>query len=191
MLEILESSDIQFFLYLNSFHSDFWDAVMVFFSKKTVWAPLYLSIAYWLYRKFGLKKMLLLLVFYALLITLADQISLFLKLNTHRFRPYHEVRIADVVYYVKKSGGQYGFVSGHAANSVAFAVFSALVIRHKSFSIFILTWAFLVSYSRIYLAAHYPGDVLGGMILGYVIARLVYKLYLYVDKKMQQREIYT
>jgi len=34
-------------------------------------------------------------------------------------------------------------------------------------------WALLVSYSRIYLGVHYPGDVLGGMVLGITVARLL------------------
>ena len=183
IIEILESLDLQFFLFLNSFHSEFWDEIMVFVSKKFVWIPLYFSVLVVLYRQFGWKKTLILLVFFVGLIALADQISLFLKNTTHRFRPYHDERIADVVHYVKKSAGKYGFVSGHAANSFAFAIFSALIIKNKAFTIGIIFWAAIVSYSRIYLAAHFPGDVLGGIILGSLLAWFLFKFYNFTQKR--------
>ena len=40
-----------------------------------------------------------------------------------------------------------------------------------------LTWATIVSYSRIYLGVHYPGDVIGGAILGIILSLFVYFLY--------------
>ena len=74
-------------------------------------------------------------------------------------------------------GGSYGFVSSHAANSFGLAAVSSGLVRKRWFSWSIFTWAVLVSYSRIYLGVHYPGDVIGGMILGLIIGWIVIFVY--------------
>ncbi|MDA9783072.1 phosphatase PAP2 family protein [Vicingaceae bacterium] len=37
-------------------------------------------------------------------------------------------------------------------------------------------WASLVSYSRVYLGVHYPSDILGGAIIGLIVAFLVHRI---------------
>jgi undecaprenyl-diphosphatase len=68
-------------------------------------------------------------------------------------------------------GGQYGFPSSHATNSFALAVLLgwAWPRRWGTF----IGLALLVSYSRIYLGVHYPGDILGGAALGSLVAGLL------------------
>ncbi|NOX45847.1 MAG: phosphatase PAP2 family protein, partial [Chlorobi bacterium] len=70
-----------------------------------------------------------------------------------------------------KCGGQYGFISSHATNHFAIALFLIVLLENeiKGFTISILLWAGIISYSRIYLGVHYPGDVLGGVIVGSLI----------------------
>ena len=71
-----------------------------------------------------------------------------------------------------------GFVSGHACNSWALAVFVWVTLSpgYRRLRQALLLWAGLISYSRIYNGVHYPGDVLGGALLGaflgYGFARL-------------------
>jgi len=75
----------------------------------------------------------------------------------------------DQVHLVKDyCGGQFGFISSHSSNSFALAVFLIGILgkKFKYFSVLILVWAVLVSYSRIYLGVHYPGDVVVGGIFG-------------------------
>jgi undecaprenyl-diphosphatase len=65
----------------------------------------------------------------------------------------------------------YGFYSAHASNAFSMAVFLA-VILWKDYRFLILltvTWALLMSYTRIYLGVHYPGDIMAGMIAGSII----------------------
>jgi undecaprenyl-diphosphatase len=89
-----------------------------------------------------------------------------------------------MVYTLGRCGGKYGFISSHASNSFAIAVFMALLLWHKlrPMAIIMLVWAALVSYSRVYLGVHYPGDILVGGIVGAMEALLVFALWLIILK---------
>lgn len=95
-----------------------------------------------------------------------------------RLRPCHNPNIASLVHVVDGCGGKYGFVSSHASNSFALALFIGLLLRkhYKYFLPLMVFWAALVSYSRIYVGVHYPADILGGAILGSLIGIFVYWL---------------
>jgi membrane-associated phospholipid phosphatase len=62
----------------------------------------------------------------------------------------------------------YSFPSGHATVSFACATVLALAVPRLRVPLFVL--AVLISYSRVYLGVHYPGDVLAGAVLGVAIA---------------------
>ena len=112
-------------------------------------------------------------VLIAVMITLSDQLaSTVMKNYFQRLRPCHEEAIAARVHLVNNHcGGMYGFVSSHASNSFALLTFFALFLRrqHRRVKYVLLVWAVLVCYSRIYLGQHYPGDILGGAVLGTVL----------------------
>ncbi len=178
MLEFLDKIDTQLFLFLNSLHSSFFDVIMHYLSAKTPWIPLYVIVAFFILKKYKFKRGVIVLLFFGLLIFLTDQSSVRLFKNVfERLRPCHNPDIQHLVHTLNHCGGQFGFVSSHAANSFAFAVLSLLVLKTRSYTISILIWAFLVSYSRVYLGVHYPGDIICGGLLGALIAFLVYKLY--------------
>jgi len=58
------------------------------------------------------------------------------------------------------------FPSGHTATAFAVAILLAYVCRNLGYQIVFFILAFLVGYSRIYLAQHFPGDALAGSFLG-------------------------
>jgi undecaprenyl-diphosphatase len=185
MLEFLDHIDRNLFLFLNGLNSPLWDQVMWWISNRLIWLPLYLIITGWLIYRFK-WKVVIILVMVALLITLSDQGSVHLfKEVFKRLRPCHEPEISGLVHLVKgHCGGKYGFISSHAANTFAIATFTLLIIRNKYYSIFIIFWATLVSYSRIYLGIHYPGDVLVGALYGFLIGVLIYRLFIFAEKKI-------
>lgn len=178
MLDTLIQLDIDLFLWLNSFHSAFCDQVMWAISAKYTWVPLYALVLFFVFRK---QKWwgLLTLLFMILLITAADQISVkVFKFGFERLRPCHNPALEGLVHIVNnKCGGQFGFVSSHAANSFAFAGFTAMFFNRRWYSYSILFWAAVVSYSRIYLGVHYPADIIGGALLGLLIAAVLYVIY--------------
>ncbi|HOI86971.1 MAG TPA: phosphatase PAP2 family protein, partial [Lentimicrobium sp.] len=76
-------------------------------------------------------------------------------------------------------GGKYGFVSSHAANTFGIALFAGLALKtvQRRALAWLLLWAALVSYSRIYLGVHYPADVIAGGLTGACIGWLVYLIF--------------
>jgi undecaprenyl-diphosphatase len=159
-------ADRTIFLFLNSLHSPLFDQVMWVVSMKTVWIPLYGFIIWLLAARYG-KQVWVPLVLVPVLVVLTDQGSTLIKNLVERPRPCHEPDLAGMVHTVRGyCGGMYGFVSGHAANTFGIAAFTIPLLKKRWFTLTVLAWAFMVSYSRIYLGVHYPGDVAGGALLG-------------------------
>ncbi len=168
--------DQQLFLFLNSLHAAWLDPIMIAVSGKLTWIPLYLLIVYLVYRNQQWRGLLWFVVCAGLVVLLADRISvLAFKDIFQRLRPCHEASIADYVYLPSgHKGGLYSFVSSHAANTFGIAVLTALFLQKRWATLLLLIWALWVSYSRIYMGVHYPGDVLCGAILGAGIASAIW-----------------
>lgn len=120
---------------------------------------------------------------------LADQGSVhLLKETVCRLRPCHA--LDDVRMFRTGCGGQYGFVSSHAAN--AFAVVTLLWMRYRKKSrlgvILLIVWAVATCYSRAYLGKHYPSDLVCGAMFGTVVGLIVWWAMNYFEKKMQKSE---
>ena len=181
MIEYLNQLDTQFFLYLNGLHNSFFDFIMFWLSDKDIWFPFYLFIVFVILKHYKKDAFLILLFAVAALVFCDQGASHLIKELVQRLRPSHEPALKGLVHLSEAgTGGLYGFVSSHTANSIGLAVFMGLTLD-KSFKILkyvLFIWAILVSYSRIYNVVHYPGDVLGGAILGSLISYGKYKLYL-------------
>src|SRR5690554_2607172 len=141
--------DTELFLYLNSFHSDYWDTIMLMITLKEPWFPFFGVILFYILKNFRSKAWYIFL-FIGLTILLSDQISVLLKESIQRFRPVHNPDIEHMVHNVLRKGGLYGFVSSHAANVFAVFTFSTRLFKNRGFWLLMFTWAVLVSYSRIY-----------------------------------------
>ncbi len=185
ILSSLNHIDTQLFLFLNGFHNSFFDVVFQFITERYSWIPLYIILSALVFVKFKWRGFIL-APFIALVIISADQISVNLFKEVFlRLRPCHNPEIKDLVHTVNGCGGQYGFVSSHAANTFALAVFVGLIFKkHFSYLLHImLVWAAVVSYSRIYVGVHYPADIICGALLGVFIALVFWKLLQFTNQK--------
>ncbi|TNE31287.1 MAG: phosphatase PAP2 family protein [Bacteroidetes bacterium] len=169
--------DRQLFVTLNNAGFEALDGFMLLVSGTLLWIPLYAYLIFLLFKKFPTKNAIVGLAWVVVLIFLCDQLSVHaFKEVFERLRPCHEPLLAGQVRLVKEScGGQFGFVSSHATNTFGLAVFlgGLLGSKVKWLPVALLLWAALVSYSRIWLGVHYPLDILGGAVLGTVIARFL------------------
>ncbi len=103
-----------------------------------------------------------------------------LKPMIERIRPYEIAGIVPLTGFESS----FSFPSGHTAGSFASAF--ALLFCKSKFTIYYFILASLIAFSRMYLYLHYPTDILGGIVVGFVsalLAKLIYDKYL--DKKLR------
>lgn len=178
MIESLNEIDRALLLELNSYHNTVFDEMMYWASHKFFWIPFYLLLVYLMVKKWGWNTVYM-LVAIGLVITFADRFtSGFMKPFFERPRPCHDPEISHLVHTFSKCGGKYGFASSHAANVFGLSSFLWLQLRKwYKWIILLFVWAFFVSYSRVYLGAHYPGDITVGALVGIFFGWFVYWIY--------------
>ena len=184
MLEQLLHIETEILLAINGWHAPWADTLMWIVSAKTTWIPLYLlliGLLVWRYRQPAptpikwLQKVpacVVMIVVIALAVGAADFIaSGILKDWVARPRPSRVPELEGVLHLVNGyKSGQYGFVSSHAANTMAVALLFSLIWRNKIATVGLMLWVAANCYSRMYLGVHYPTDILGGLIVGSLVA---------------------
>jgi undecaprenyl-diphosphatase len=187
-LNSLISWDKELLLSLNGYHLPWLDRFMWLSSQTVMWIPVLIVFLYVLIKNKQSQSLLILLTF-GLMIVFTDQLSSsVIKPLVARLRPTHDPELCNLVHVVNGyRGGHYGFLSSHAANVFAFASLSMLFFRNWSYSLFILLWAAVVSYSRIYLGVHFPLDIFCGALLGFLSAVGFYLLYNRLTQKKNNR----
>ncbi len=174
--------DLHILMSINLAHHQILDVFMAMVSNKYAWIWLYLFILGMSFRKLG-PRFIFFVTFAAITFALTDLISVHaFKEVFQRLRPCHTPDLMHYLHMVVPCGGQFGFVSSHAANTAGLATFTWYsgvlhyhmpIARKFFFSALLVMYVLLNAYSRIYLGVHYPSDVLAGMGLGVTLGLLV------------------
>ncbi|WP_341224605.1 phosphatase PAP2 family protein [uncultured Arcticibacterium sp.] len=190
VVDSLRGLDEALFIFLNGIHAPYLDGFMGIITARNTWIPFYLLLIFYIARSFPVKQAVIYVFYLIAAVGLADFItSGLMKPFFERPRPCHNEALASVVHLLEgHCGGKFGFASSHAANS--FALFGGLFFIFREKKLFIkllLVWAILVSYSRIYVGVHYPGDVLVGSFIGFFIS---FTLYTFLKKHFNNKKPY-
>ena len=184
MLDYLNDIDTDALLAVNGWHDLFQDALWWMVSAK--WSSVLFALALvWCLLHQNRRHALLASAMLMLTFVFADQLSSgLIKHLVDRLRPTHEPALESMVRVLNGyRGGMYGFVSSHAANSVAAATLIALMMRHRAVTVSLFAWASMQCYSRVYLGVHYPGDILGGIVIGLLVGWLMWSLMRWIQRR--------
>jgi len=185
--------DAQIVLWINGHYAEWLDQVMWVISRANTWIALYvLLVGLIVYRYRNWKSVLFILIGFGIAVGLSDYTcSGILKPLVCRPRPTHEPALEWMLHLVNGyTGGLYGFCSSHAANTMSVGLLFSLLYRNKIATAGLMTWVALNCYSRMYLGAHYPTDILCGLLIGSAWAVLVWWVLtrlLHVDDAVVQR----
>jgi len=183
MVDYLLHLDRELFVYLNGFGSEGWDDFWGFITKQINWLPMFLLFAYLVFKHLGWRHAVLILICMAFLIAFTDQTTNLFKNGFQRLRPGNEPELAKLIRAVQ-TRKSFSFISGHASNSMASAMFLYLVLKpYVKYMGFIFIWPLIFAYSRIYLGLHYPGDILCGYIWGILTSLLFWQIYKFARNK--------
>jgi undecaprenyl-diphosphatase len=145
----------------DTFSSEFLDAVMRFFT--------FLGDAGWIWILTGVTllffkstrriggSVLLALVFSFVFS------NLMLKPLIARTRPFD---LIEGIKLIIDAPTDFSFPSGHT--SASFAAASAIFFQNKKYGAVAIVLACIIAFSRLYLYVHFPSDVIGGCVIGWI-----------------------
>lgn len=180
MTSLLALDEQLFHIINGDWQNPFLDAVMPLWRDKKTWIPLYILLAGFVFYRFKIKGLYLILAL-VLTVGVADTVSSqFIKKTVKRVRPCNDGTLPFDVHVPIACGSGYSFTSSHATNHFAIATFLSMTLgqffRRIRWPFYI--WAATIAFGQVYVGAHYPLDVICGALLGSLIAFALAKLYL-------------
>lgn len=179
-INTLKHWDREAMLTLNGSQGRWMDQFWYAFSSFKTWivAMIFIIVTIWNTCKGTTRQKLIFILCFILLFVVLDQTSSSLiKPWIARPRPSHDPLIGPLLHYVNGyHGGRYGFVSGHATNITGLVTWLCLIYRQPKARLCFILFGIALCFSRIYLGVHYPGDIICGALLGFIIARIAFRI---------------
>jgi len=183
MFENLIEKDQQLLIYLNNLGTDFLDPIFMYITHQINWWPFFLIIIFLLLKKISLKQFGLLVLILTFFFVFTDQMTNLVKYSVDRLRPVNDPLIEPYLRVLRKANSP-SFFSGHASNSSGSILIIFLIMkRYYKYAWLIFFFPLIFAYTRIYLALHYPLDILCGYIFGIASGFLFYYIFRYLNNK--------
>ncbi len=183
----LVAVDKQWLLAVNGSESLYLDRLVHILTTAATWIPLYISLFYLvIHNNENVRKVMCVVAAAGLCVLFAGTVDdTIVKPLVARWRPTRDPEIGMLVDVVDGyRGGDYGFFSAHAANTFSIAIFFCWLVRSRLLSIGLIIWSLINCWTRMYLGVHYPGDILVGLLWGFIVGSLVYLIYYKVSKRV-------
>ena len=183
MLENLIEKDQQLLIYLNNLGTNFLDPIFMYITHQINWWPFFIILIFLLLKKISLKQFGLLVLILTVFFVFTDQTTNLVKYSVARLRPVNDPLIEPFLRILRKANSP-SFFSGHASNSSGSILIIFLIMkRYYKYAWLIFFFPLIFAYTRIYLALHYPLDILCGYIFGIASGFLFYYIFKYFNNK--------
>ena len=181
MMDFLLQSDREVLFFFNGSDSLFMDGLAGTLTMALTWVPLYISL-FWIVMKNNenMRQILFVVMACALCFLLSDGLAEgIMKPVVGRLRPCQDPSLKIYIDTVEGfCPSDYSFFSGHASNTFSIAIFFALLVRQRTFTLFMVVWSLINCWTRLYLGVHFPSDIIVGLLWGGIVGVCVYLLYL-------------
>ena len=177
MIKTIFSFDRELLIKINQTGKISYDAFWLIITNAWNWIPFFIFIL-WINFYFFPKKIAWRIFFYTLGVLLVTVlITNTTKEIVARPRPLNTPELIPYLRIILSQDG-YSFFSGHTSNSFAICTFLYLVFRRRmKFAFWVFLWAIPYAYSRMYLAVHFPTDIIIGFLVGITTATIGYYIF--------------
>jgi membrane-associated phospholipid phosphatase len=182
-IEAILEADRALFLFIHKDGANsFFDGLLPLLRNPLCWIPVYVFLLYFSIKKYGRNGLLWCLAF-ILVFGLCDfTAASIIKPWVGRLRPCNDPSLLALGYIreLVHCGSGFSFPSAHSSNHFGLSFFIVFTLgRHFSWIKWpAILWAVLVVYAQVYVGVHYPIDILGGMVLGFIMAWMVQYVFL-------------
>ncbi|MEK7114002.1 MAG: phosphatase PAP2 family protein [Patescibacteria group bacterium] len=176
--------DTQLFLLLNNLagQSPFLDSVIVFFASYLAYILLVFFLAFLFFSQYqNREKLQIFLVTIISSIVARVGVTELIRFFYHRPRPFTDLPVHQLL-----ASSEWSFPSGHAA--FFFAMATAVYLYNKKWGIAFFIAVILMTISRIIAGVHYPSDIVGGALIGIIVAYITFRI---LTNKSQYANIET